>query len=127
MKGLETDLFKSFFEENSLMQHHIDSFNELLDNTLPMIIKEYECTTIDKNLKIYMQNIRFHTPNHMEPNGKCIDLTPDDTRLRNLTYSGNITLDIDIHLSTGVTSFANVLLCNYPSWLVVDFVMLVTL
>lgn len=112
--NLEFTLIDEFFKENTIVQHHIDSFNEFLDISLPVILREYECVNIDDDSRIALDNIVMHNPNHVETNGTCIDLSPNEARLRNLTYASNVMVDITIHTRGEITSFSNVVLCKLP-------------
>ena len=88
------DIIKCILESNPLEKHHIESFNEFLDVTLLNIINEYGCVNIGDNEKIQMYNLRFHKPIHIETDGKCNLVTPSMAKLRNLTYTSNLVVDI---------------------------------
>jgi len=110
----EWDVINNFFLENSLVQHHIDSFNEFLDISLLTILKEYECVNIGEFSNITLKNMQLHKPNHIEHDRTCTHIKPPESRLRNLTYSSNLVVDITIIIKGDTTVFANVLLCKLP-------------
>lgn len=112
--NVEFTLINEFFKENSLVQHHIQSFNEFLDISLSTILDEYECVNIDDYSRIELHNIAIDKPNHVETNGTRLYLSPKEARLRNLTYSSNVVADITIHVQGEVTTFSNVVLCKIP-------------
>jgi DNA-directed RNA polymerase II subunit RPB2 len=108
------DIIKCILESNPLEKHHIESFNEFLDVTLLNIINEYGCVNIGENANIVMCNVRLQKPVYVESDGKCTLLTPSIAKLRNLTYTSNVIVDIKILTADDEVSFVNCLLCKLP-------------
>lgn len=80
-------------------QHHLDSFNKYLNELLPRIIMESStvtCETADGSSK---QSIRFSTvhmgePSNIESDGYVRRLSPAEARLRKLTYTAPVHVDV---------------------------------
>ena len=106
-----------FFEENSLVNQQIDSFNFFLDHSLSSIIKENKSTSLGdtKNTKIEISNIHITSPFHIENDGIHNMILPFETRIRNLTYSSSVYIDIHIvNNEDAPLVFKNCLLCKLP-------------
>lgn len=109
-------VIQSFFEENSLIRQHIDSYNDFVEVLLPNIVNEYQTAIIgdNKEYRVSLSNIRYNKPNHTETDGVQRFIYPNDARLRNLTYSTTVLVDISIQTPTEETHFNNCALCKIP-------------
>lgn len=98
-------LLKKYFEENSVAQADIDSFNKFIDKGLKEIIdenKEIEPTIIPTNVeefKIRLENISLEKPEITEADGSKRDLLPSEARLRKLSYSAPMFLEVSAHVN----------------------------
>lgn len=98
-------LLKKFFEENSVAQADIDSFNRFMDEELQNIIeenKEVEPTIIPTNVeefKIRLDKITVEKPEITEADGSKRDLLPAEARLRKLSYSAPVYLEVSSHVN----------------------------
>lgn len=98
-------LLKKFFEENSIIHSDIESFNRFLDKELQQIInenKEVEPTIIPTNVedfKIRLDKIEVLKPEITEADGSKRDLLPSEARLRKLSYSAPIFLEVSSHVN----------------------------
>ena len=113
----EWTVIQKFFEENSLVKQQIDSFNYFLDHSLLSIIKENKTTSLGdvKNTKIEITNIYVTSPSHVENDGTTNMILPFETRIRNLTYSSSVYIDIQIvNDSEPPLKFDKCLLCKLP-------------
>jgi DNA-directed RNA polymerase II subunit RPB2 len=94
----------SYFKDTSfpLIQHHVDSFNDFIEKSIPAFIKsanpiELELAAEKRFIRVYIggkngDNIKCHSP--VDDMGNAI--VPHACRLDNLTYALNIRGDIDI-------------------------------
>ena len=115
---------KCFENENRLVEHHIDSFNHLILEDLPKIIKEDDfqikiyskwSDILKKHTQIYCVNFEnFYISNPMidENNGTSKRMFPNDARLRNMTYESPFYIDIthkyiEINEKTGKEEVTN--------------------
>lgn len=109
-------VIQKFFENNSLIKQHIDSYNDFLEVLLPNIVNEYETAIIgdNKEYRVNISNIRYNKPNHTEIDGIQRFIYPNDARLRNLTYSTTVLVDICIQTPEEESQFNNCALCKIP-------------
>ena len=97
---------KYFEQDNILVNHQIESYNDFIDNLLPKIISQYfpielpfnDDTNIE-NIKINVTNISIESPHYTENNGCTRIMTPSIARLRNFTYSLNVFLNLSVEIT----------------------------
>lgn len=87
-----------------LIRHHIESFNMFIEDDIPDIIQFHNPIKVKKQFQdnnisnveyeINIKNPRVSTSIHYERNGQMIRLFPNDARIRNLTYSFPLCIDI---------------------------------
>ena len=118
-------IIKEYFSRESvLINHQIESYNDLIDNILPNIIsnifplkinvKKSQLDTIEFSVK----NIRLERPFYTENNGCSRVMTPNIARLKNYTYSLQVIVDILIKntINGGISIYElnNIILCKIP-------------
>lgn len=92
-----------FSRDNILLNHQIDSFNDLIDNILPDIISNIFPIKINikksdiDSIEFSINNIRLERPTYTEKNGCNKVMTPNIARLKNYTYSLQVVVDIIIN------------------------------
>ena len=105
MNGIKA-LFK---QDNHLVRHHIDSYNEFIQKNLTEIIQLVNPLSImhgyipDSNTFKYEIVINFINnyltkPLINENNGSSSPMFPNDARLRNLSYSSSLYVDIEVEV-----------------------------
>jgi len=111
----DTDTWKvieSYLTEDNyvnLIRHHIDSFNDFTDVKIEQIVKQSNPLLIFNNydeatntykyeININFGKIYFNKPVIYENNGSTKIMYPKDARLRNLTYSGQLLIDLSIDI-----------------------------
>jgi len=90
-------LYTAYFTTDKLVHHHINSFNEFIDRGLQKVIDEVR--VIETNIEdTYVRLGRIHVDRPMvrEADGSVERLYPNDARLRNLSYSSPIKLEMTI-------------------------------
>ncbi|MGD2201761.1 MAG: DNA-directed RNA polymerase subunit B'', partial [Candidatus Bathyarchaeota archaeon] len=90
-------IMKAFFREEGLVKQHLDSYNDFVQNTLQQIIDEIHGIQIevpDKTYDIKFGTIEVDKPRVVEVDGTVRSVYPRETRVRNLTYSAPLYLDI---------------------------------
>lgn len=107
------EVIKLFYRSNPsfLVDHHINSFNQLIDETTKQILTEnenvFDYTPVDN--KLYKDRLLFENPRYLEPDlylqSKNL-VRPEDARERNLTYSSTLYADVKqireiVNLDTG--------------------------
>ena len=102
MKNL--NLIKKYFEEHSLIQSNIESFNNFIEKGMPEIIKEMGDiipTIIPEDIqdfKIKLDEIQVGKPQIIEADGSRKDIFPIEARIRKITYSAPIFLKVSAHI-----------------------------
>jgi len=97
------------YQGKQLIRHHIDSFNDFIETKIPRVIKQSNPISIfhnySKELNKYKHEIvvdfvnSYNTPPIIvENNGVTKPMYPYEARLRNLTYSSPLYVDIDIKI-----------------------------
>lgn len=105
------DIIHAYFDDNSLVKHQIDSFNdfvlrkidEIIDGFNPLDIHHQYLPEHEKFkhvLKLNISNPILSKPIIYEKDGSTKIMTPNDARLRNFSYSAPLNVDIEIHAST---------------------------
>ncbi|MGM5485164.1 MAG: DNA-directed RNA polymerase subunit B'' [Nanobdellota archaeon] len=98
-------ILESHFKDRSLIGSAIESYNELVDNELQEIIEEngdIEPTIIPHNIdefKIRFDKIWVEKPEVTEADGSKRAIYPVEARLRKLTYSAPIYIEVSAHIN----------------------------
>ena len=105
-------VIKSLLNENhwrSLVRHHLDSYNDFMKNKVPIIVKQFNPLSIyhdydaDKNIynyeiKIEFGNVSYNKPYIHENDGSTKIMYPQDARLRNISYSLPVLVDMKVNI-----------------------------
>ncbi|MBW2977219.1 DNA-directed RNA polymerase subunit B'' [Candidatus Woesearchaeota archaeon] len=100
-----TVLIKKFFEEQSFVDSTIKSFNDFIEKELQNIIdenKEVEPTIIPPDVeefKIRFDKIWVTKPEITEADGSKRPIYPIEARLRKLTYSAPMYIEVSAHIN----------------------------
>jgi DNA-directed RNA polymerase beta subunit len=98
-------LIQKYFEEHSIVDANIESFNHFIDSELPKIIeenKEIEPTIIPHNVdefKIKLDKIWVTKPEITEADGSKRILMPSEARIRKITYAAPCFIDVSSHIN----------------------------
>jgi len=87
---------KRYLEEHSLVESNITSFNVFLEQRMQEIVNEISETINDEDFEIDLGKIKVGKPIIIEADGSSSFITPAEARLRNLTYSAPITLELTV-------------------------------
>tara|TARA_Y100001958_G_C21244817_1_gene574156 strand:- start:1690 stop:5142 length:3453 start_codon:yes stop_codon:yes gene_type:complete len=106
MSSISTDeIINTYFQQNNiLVNHQTDSYNDFIDNIIPKIINQSFPINVEFNndvskiqsIKMNVHNIRVEEPLCIENNGCSKIMTPNIARLRNYTYALTIKIDISV-------------------------------
>lgn len=97
-------LIKKYFEEHSLVESNINSFNNFVERGLQQITKEIGDiipTIIPPNIKDYrikFEKLWVKKPQIIEADGSKKNLYPMEARLRKITYSAPIFLEVSTYI-----------------------------
>ena len=113
LEELHFNIIDKYFKENSFVEHHINSVNNFYENDIKNVLNDLNPITFNAelnkptgefqhNIEIYfgkrdLTGIYYGKPIIYE-NGKTKTLYPNEARLRNMTYSIGIHLDIEVVL-----------------------------
>jgi DNA-directed RNA polymerase beta subunit len=98
-------LIQKYFEERSFVDSDIGSFNNFIENELQKIVeenKEIIPTIIPHNIddfKIKLDKIWVTKPEITEADGSKRDIYPVEARLRKITYSAPVFIEVSAHIN----------------------------
>ena len=98
-------LIEKYFQDQSFVNVNIESFNNFIDRELQNIIeenKEIEPTIIPHNIdefKIRLDKIWVTKPEITEGDGSKRRIFPNEARLRKITYSAPIFIEVSAHIN----------------------------
>ncbi|HIH51207.1 MAG TPA: DNA-directed RNA polymerase subunit B'' [Nanoarchaeota archaeon] len=106
------ELVKRYFEEFSAVESNIKSFNNFVEFRLQVIVDELSAQ-LDPSLGLKLGKISVGKPIITEADGSKKDLFPFEARLRKITYSAPIFLEINLHRGNE-KEFFNARICDLP-------------
>ncbi|MDP1696043.1 MAG: DNA-directed RNA polymerase subunit B'' [archaeon] len=89
-------LIKKYLEQHSLVESNVSSFNDFIKNKMQTIINEINDTINNEEVEIKLGKIRIETPNIIEADGSSSLITPTMAKLRNLTYSAPVFVELTV-------------------------------
>ena len=97
MKSQKHTLVKKYLEEHSLVESNITSFNNFINRRIQGIIDDLnENMRENEDMEIKLGKIRIEKPNIVEADGSSSIITPSIARLRNLTYSAPVFVELSV-------------------------------
>lgn len=88
-------LLKAFFKEKGLVRQHLDSFNDFIETQMQEIVDETKQIIPDiPDFYIKFGNISVKQPMVREADGAKKEITPMEARIRELSYSADISLEM---------------------------------
>ena len=87
---------KKYLEEHSLIESNITSFNEFIAHRMQEIVDEISESINNEEFEIVLGQIKIGKPQIIEADGSSSLIMPFEARLRNLTYSAPITLELTV-------------------------------
>jgi DNA-directed RNA polymerase subunit B len=97
VKKSEHILVKEFLKNHSLVESNIKSFNDFVENKMQEIVTELSDALPNEDFEIKLGKVRVGKPNVIESDGSSRPVTPAEIRLRNLTYSAPIWMEMTIN------------------------------
>src|SRR5437660_5950930 len=91
------NLSKEFIRDSGLVRQHIDSYNDFVERGLQAIVNEVADLPIeigDYPLKIKLGKIEIGAPRVIEVDGTERSIYPAEARIRNLTYSAPLHIEM---------------------------------
>ena len=114
IKDIKNDIWSiidSMFNRNNgkhLILHQVASYNYFVDNLLEILLKQFNPITLSYNWEEELKNYKYELqiniidffldkPTIHENNGSTKTMYPNDARLRNLTYSSNLSIELEVN------------------------------
>ncbi|MAG27562.1 DNA-directed RNA polymerase subunit B [Candidatus Pacearchaeota archaeon] len=89
-------LIEKYLEEHSLVESNVLSFNDFVSRRMQQIVDEINDGLDNEDIEIKLGKVRVGKPNIIEADGSSSVLTPMIARLRNLTYSAPVYVEISV-------------------------------
>ncbi len=97
MKQIDKHLIiKKYLQQHSLVESNIVSFNNFIEHRMQQIVDELSKSLRNEEIEITLGKIRIEKPNIIEADGSQKLITPAEARLRDLTYSAPLFLEISV-------------------------------
>ncbi|KAK4055460.1 DNA-dependent RNA polymerase II [Microbotryomycetes sp. JL201] len=97
----------SYFADKTLVSQQVDSFNEFVNSTMQELVDEGQSLILDqkmqhtgkpgdvtKRYELHFGQIYLSKPTHTEADGTVQPMFPNEARLRSLTYSAPLYIDM---------------------------------
>ena len=92
------ELVDAFFDEYNLVDHHIKSYNDFVDHRIQDIIDITDDITLEQGeYSIKTGKVEIRKPFIKEADGSKSKIYPTEARLRNLTYSAHMYLEMALN------------------------------
>jgi len=95
---------KKYLSEHSLVESNVNSYNIFIDQRMQEIVKEVNESIENEEFEITLGKVEVGRPQVIEADGSTSLLSPTEARLRNLTYSAPITMEITVKKDNQVDS-----------------------
>jgi len=97
-------IIKKYLENHSLVESNLTSFNEFIEYRLQEVVDDISGTLDNEDVEIKLGKISVGKPRIIEADGSSSIIYPYEARLRDLTYSAPINLEITIKRGDEVDS-----------------------
>jgi len=97
-------IIKKYLEDHSLVESNIASFNDFIENRMQKIVDEMGSSISNDDFEITLGKIEVGKPRIVEADGSSSLINPSQARLRNLTYSSPVTLEMTVKKDDQVDS-----------------------
>lgn len=88
-------MIEAYFEENSLVKQHLDSFNKFVESGMQDVItKVGKLSTNVEGFEIKLGKVRIEPPRFYEVRGGYRTILPSECRFRNITYASPVFLEM---------------------------------
>jgi len=97
-------LVKEFLKNHSLVESNITSFNNFISKRMQEIVNEVSDSIPNEDFEVKLGKIRVLKPDIVESDGSSRPITPAEARLRSLTYSAPIWMEMTINYAGQIES-----------------------
>lgn len=113
MRNKHDILIKKYLQQHSLVESNIISFNDFVQNKMQQIVGELNETMSNEEISVSLGKVKVGKPNIIEADGSSSVVTPTIARLRNLTYSAPVQVELTVKYE-GQTDSAEVEIGRMP-------------
>ena len=89
-------ILKNYLKTHSLVESNLVSFNNFIEYRMQEIVNEINESMDNEDFEIILGKIEVGRPRIIEADGSSSLITPNEARLRDLTYSAPITIELTI-------------------------------
>lgn len=89
-------IVKRYLQDHSLVESNIISFNDFIEHKMQEIVDDVSKTIENDGFEITLGKVSIDKPQVIESDGSASFVMPYEARLRNLTYSASISLEITV-------------------------------
>lgn len=104
MKKNQHIVVRKYLQDHSLVESNIISYNEFIEHRMQNIVDEISQTIENDEFEISLGKIHVERPKIIEADGSSSLVMPYEARLRNLTYSAPIKMEITVKKGDQVDS-----------------------
>ncbi len=97
-------IVKKYLEKHSLVESNITSFNNFIEHRMQEIVNEISETMSSDEFEIILGKIKVGKPKVTEADGSSSLIMPFEARIRKLTYSAPITLELTVKKDNQIDS-----------------------
>ncbi|MEK6898970.1 MAG: DNA-directed RNA polymerase subunit B'' [Nanoarchaeota archaeon] len=97
-------LVKKYLQQYSVVESNLRSFNDFITRRMQHIIQEVNEGIEQDDVEVKLGKIRLGKPDVIEADGSVNILTPTEARLRNLTYSAPIFVELAVKFGSQAES-----------------------
>ncbi|MBU2616563.1 MAG: DNA-directed RNA polymerase subunit B'' [Nanoarchaeota archaeon] len=87
---------KKYLEEHSLVESNIISFNNFIEKRMQEIVDDISETINEDDFEITLGKVEVGNPRVIEADGSSSLITPAEAKMRNLTYSAVVTMEVTV-------------------------------
>ncbi len=88
-------MLEAYFKVNTLVKQQLDSYNKFLDTGLQRVVDRVKkIETNVEGFELKLGKLRLEKPRYYEIRGGYRTITPNEARLRNLTYAAPLFLEV---------------------------------
>jgi DNA-directed RNA polymerase subunit B len=89
-------LIKKYLKQHSLVESNIVSFNNFIQHRMQQIVAEINENINNEDIELKLGKVRIEKPNIVESDGSSNVVTPTIAKLRNLTYSAPVFVELTV-------------------------------
>ena len=97
-------IVKNYLKKHSLVESNITSFNNFIEQRLQEIVNDISEHMVSEDFEITLGKVEVGRPRVIEADGSSSMITPTEARLRNLTYSAPIKMELTVRKDDQVDS-----------------------